>query len=62
MKKVLTIAFMMCYAEMVMAQSIDLNKVNIGQETQVQEPGYVQWDIATIGRRHSDYHSCCTRQ
>lgn len=48
MKKVLTIAFMMCYAEMVMAQSIDLNKVNKGQETQVQEPGYVQWDIATI--------------
>lgn len=48
MKKVLTIAFMMCCAEMVMAQSIDLNKVNIGQETQVQEPGYVQWDIATI--------------
>ena len=48
MKKVLTIAFMMCCAEMVMAQSIDLNKVNKGQETQVQEPGYVQWDIATI--------------
>ena len=28
-----------------MAQSIDLNKVNTGQETQVQEPGYEQWDI-----------------
>ncbi|MBR1879300.1 MAG: hypothetical protein IJ804_00895 [Prevotella sp.] len=31
-----------------LAQSIDLNKVNTGQETQVQEPGYVQWDISTI--------------
>ena len=48
MKKVLTIAFMMCCAEMVMAQSIDLNKVSTGQETLVQEPGYAQWDIAKI--------------
>ena len=30
------------------AQSIDLNKVNTGQETSVEEPGYVQWNIGTI--------------
>ena len=48
MKKVLTIAFMMCCAAMMQGQSIDLNKVNTGQEALVQEPGYVQWDVAKI--------------
>ena len=46
MRKVLSIAFMLCCIGMVQAQSIDLNKVNKGQESLVQEPGYLQWDVS----------------
>ena len=46
MKKVLSTAFLLCCAGMVSAQSIDLNKVNKGQESLVQEPGYLQWDVS----------------
>ena len=47
MKKVLTIAFMMYCAEMVMAQSIDLNMSN-RQDLEVNEPGYVSWVIDQV--------------
>ena len=44
MKKVLTIAFMMCCAEMVMAQGIDFNFYN-AQDAMTNEPGYFQWKV-----------------
>ena len=44
MKKVLTIAFMMCCAEMVMAQGIDFN-FNNAQDAMTNEPGYFQWKV-----------------
>ena len=44
MKKVLTIAFIMCCAEMVMAQGIDFN-FNNEQDAMTNEPGYFQWKV-----------------
>ena len=44
MKKVLTIAFMMCCAGMVMAQGIDFN-FNNAQDAMTNEPGYFQWKV-----------------
>ena len=36
---------MLCCTGMVMAQSIDFNLPQAGQETLVEEPGYVSWNI-----------------
>ncbi len=47
MRKLLSVTVMLCCTLLMSAQSIDLNKVNTGQESQVQEPGYEQWDINT---------------
>jgi len=48
MKKVLTIAFMMCCAEMVMAQKIDFNmyNANSAQAELYTANGYTPWIIA----------------
>ena len=44
MKKILSIAFMMCCAGMVTAQRIDFSFSN-AQEAQTHEPDYIEWKI-----------------
>lgn len=44
MKKVLSIAFMLCFTEIVMAQRIDFSFSN-AQEAQTHEPDYIEWKI-----------------
>ena len=43
MKKVLTIAFMMCCAEMVMAQKIDFDIS--GKTGQALQEGFIEWVV-----------------